>query len=39
MVAVFSLVPGVNEDVVNIDDDELMEKLSEHLIHEPLEDC
>ncbi len=38
VVAVFGLVSGVNEDVVNIDDDELMEELPEHLIHEPLED-
>ncbi len=38
VVAIFGLVPGVNEDIVNIDDDKLMEELPEHLIHESLED-
>ncbi len=36
--AMFSLVLGVDEDIINIDDDELMEELPEHLIHESLED-
>ncbi len=38
VVAMFSLVLGVDEDIINIDDDELMEELPEHLIHESLED-
>ncbi len=36
--AMFSLVLGVDEDIINIDDEELMEELPEHLIHESLED-
>ncbi len=36
--AMFSQVPGVNENVVDVDDDESLEELPEHLIHIALED-
>ncbi len=32
------LAPGVYEDIVYVNDEELMEKLPEHLVHEALED-
>ncbi len=38
VVAMFNQVPGVDEDIVDVDNDELVKKLPEHLIHESLED-
>ncbi len=38
VVAVFGQVPGVYEDVVDVDNHELMEEFPEHLVHEALED-
>jgi len=38
LVAMFGQVPGVDQDVNNIHDDEPMEELLEHLVHKPLED-
>lgn len=38
VVTMLSRVPGVDEDVVDIDNDESVEKLPEHLIHESLKD-
>ncbi len=37
MVAMFGQVPGVDENVIDVDDHEL-EELPEHLVHEALED-
>ncbi len=37
VVAMFGQIQGVSEDVFNIDDDEPMEELPEHLIHEPFD--
>lgn len=36
--AIFSQVPGVDQNVVNIHEDEPMGELPEPLIHKPLED-
>jgi len=33
MVAKFSLVPGINQDVLDVNHGEVMEKLPKHLIH------
>ncbi len=38
VLAMVGQVPGVNEDVVNINYHTAMEELPEHLIHEFLED-
>lgn len=38
MEAMFSQVPGMYEDDVDIDDNESLEELPEHLIHLALED-
>lgn len=35
--AMFDQVPGVDQDVVDVVEDETMEELQEHLIHVPLE--
>ncbi len=32
----FVQIPGVDQNVVDVDDDEVMEELLEHLIHESL---
>lgn len=37
MVVMFGQVPGVNDYVVDVDDDEMMEELLEHLFHKGLE--
>lgn len=37
VVAMFSQVPMVDEDVIDVDDDKTMKHLPEHLIHEFLE--
>lgn len=37
MVANFGLVPGINQDVLNVNYGEGIDKLPEHLIHEALE--
>ncbi len=36
--AMFGQVPGVDEDIVDVDDDESLKELPEHLIHIALED-
>ncbi len=38
MVAMFGQVPGVDKDIVDVNDHKAMEKLPEHLVHKPLED-
>lgn len=38
MLAMFGQVLGVDEDVIYIDDYEAVEILSEHFVHETLED-
>lgn len=38
VVVMFGQVLGVEEDVVDVDNDESVEKLLEHLINESLED-
>lgn len=37
MVAMFGQAPRVDEDIINIYQDEVVEILSEHLVHEILE--
>lgn len=34
--AVFIQIPRINENVINVDDNKLLEHVSEHLIHESL---
>ncbi len=38
VLAMFGQAPGVYEDAVYVNDDELMEKLPEHLVHKAMED-
>lgn len=38
MVAMFSPVPGVDEDVINVHNNKTMKKLPENLIYKVLED-
>ncbi len=38
VLAMFGHAPGVYEDIVYVNDDEPMEKLPEHPVHEALED-
>ncbi len=38
MVAMVGQVPGVDEYIIDVDNDEGVEELSEHLVHEFLED-
>ncbi len=38
VVAMFGQVPGVNQDVVDVNYDKSVEELPEHFVHEPLED-
>ncbi len=38
MMVMFGQVPGVDQDIVYVDDDKLVEELPEHLVHKPLED-
>ncbi len=37
MLAMFGLTPGVDKDVIDVDENEVMEKLPEYLVHEVLE--
>lgn len=37
MLVMLGLVPGVDENIVDVDDDELVEEFPEQLIHVPLE--
>jgi hypothetical protein len=39
VVAMFSQTSGIYEDVIYVNKDEFMQKLSEYLVHEALEDC
>lgn len=34
--AVFIQIPRINENVINVDDNKLLEHVSEHLVHESL---
>ncbi len=34
----FGQIPGVDQDIVYVHDDKLVEELTEHLVHKPLED-
>ncbi len=36
MLAMFSQVPGVHEDVINVEQHKVVEVLSEHFIHKTL---
>lgn len=38
MLAMFGLVPEIDEYIINVDDDEMMKDFLEHLIHKSLED-
>ncbi len=38
VVAMFGQVPGVNQNVINVNCDDAMKELPENLVHEPLED-
>ncbi len=37
MLAMFGLAPGVDEDIVNVDNHDPMKELQEHLMHKVLE--
>ncbi len=37
MLAMFGLTPGVYKNVIDVDENELMEKLPEYLVHKILE--
>lgn len=39
VMAMFDLVPGINEDVMYVDDDESLEEFPKHHTHIALEDC
>ncbi len=38
MMVMFGQIPGVDQDIVYVHDDKLVEELTEHLVHKPLED-